>query len=36
MLISMKDFSMKLMKRVTKKLMEKYIRPYFYNLDSKS
>ena len=27
-LISTKDFSMKLMKRVTKKLMEKFIGPY--------
>ena len=27
-LISMKDFSAKLMKRVTKKLMEKFIGPY--------
>ena len=27
-LISTKDFSMELMKRVTKKLMEKFIRPY--------
>ena len=27
-LISTKDFSMELMKRVTKKLTEKYIRPY--------
>jgi len=28
MLISTKDFSMELMKRVTKKLMEKFIGPY--------
>ena len=32
--ISTKDFSMELMKRVTKKLIEKFIGPYCYKLKS--